>query len=201
MALAIVTHTVDAASNPYWIALIAVGGTVVGAAISAMTQALSSRRSSTSQLLAIHLQLDHATQEAIRQDRQRAYARFLLAAHSWNLLYLDVYDAVKDKKEPPNTQDADNEYVVAHSELDLLAGEEVARLVTNFYVQQTELMIKAKNGENVSAILTKHDKSMITLSALTAAMQRELGISGIPVDPATGLRTWPTADKTQSESS
>jgi hypothetical protein len=173
-------------ANPYWIALIAVLGTVVGAVISSVTQALTSRRSAADQLASLELQMDHGTQEAIRQDRRRAYTRFLSAMEQWNLLYIAVYNAVKAEHKPPARHVLWKEFVAARSEVNLLAGEEVARFARRIFRQYVESMEDAIKGNNPDK---GHAEGLVFPSMLLAAMQKELDIPGIPIDPTTGFFT------------
>jgi hypothetical protein len=65
------------------VALVAVGGTVVGAAISAATQAVAARSTFATQLKVLDRQAKHDADRAWREDRQRIYAEFLTAtAHN-----------------------------------------------------------------------------------------------------------------------
>lgn len=176
------------AAEPYWTALIAVLGTIVGATISAITQTLTNRRSSVNQMLAIQVQLDHAAREAIRQDRRRTYARFLLLAQRWDRLCSDVYIAVTNGDDPPVTDDPREELMACYSELDLLADEHLGRMAFTYLNEELRLMRHALDGEDPEEL--SKTEGQITPSALTAAMQKELGIAGIPVNPKTGWRIW-----------
>ena len=63
-------------TSPYVVALIGVLGAVVGASISALTQGIAAKSTSRAQATALQLQLDHQTQEAVRQQRFRVYSEF-----------------------------------------------------------------------------------------------------------------------------
>jgi hypothetical protein len=185
-----ITSSASSAPNPYWIALIAVLGAVVGAAIAAITQFFTARGSSASQLAALQSYMNHATQEGIRQERRRVYARFLLAMEKWNLLYLDTYEAAQSRWRwrLPKTEAAFEEYRIAHTELDLLAGEDLARLAQRMFNDSLRAMKDAEQGINPDR---GHSEGQVFPTQITAAMQAELNISGtIPVDPKTGLRIW-----------
>jgi hypothetical protein len=184
---AITTGTMQNAS-PYWIALIAVLGTAFGAAISASTQMLTTRRSSANQLAILKLQLDHQTSEALRQERRQAYVRFLIAKDKWESLYLDTYEAVKEKSDPPDTDEAYFEYGAALAQLDLFAGEKLARLANGLYNQDVNTMDGALEGKDPDE--TRQEGGVLPVQ-VTAAMQEELQfVGGVPIDPKTGIRVW-----------
>jgi hypothetical protein len=173
--------------NAYFVALIAVLGTALGAAISALTQMLTTRRSSAHQLAVLRLQLDHQTSEAVRQDRREAYIRFLLARDRWALLTLYTSAAVHDKEELPEDQGLDAEYAAARTQLDLFAGKKLARLAGNSFSQDMADMRAARKGENPENHQTE---GYVPPTELIAAMQEELLVDGVPIDPATGFRVW-----------
>jgi|SRR5215813_1779855 len=187
MSRAIATSTTIGV-NPLWIALIAVLGTVVGATISALTQVLTTRRLSVSQLTSMKLQLNHETQEAIRQERRQVYARFLLVRHKWTSTMLKVYEAVREEQDPPSTESLNEEYRTAYAELDLLATERLAQWADEVYQRDSQAMWRAQAGDQPYQILLSPEGGRAVME-LERAMRDELGIGGTrPFDPVTGLR-------------
>lgn len=177
------------AANPYWIALIAVLGTAFGAGISAITQMLTTRRSSASQLAILKLQLEHQTDEARRQERREVYTKFLLAHNHWELLCIRTYDALHDKEDPPSVGEAQMEYAAALAHLDLFAGKKLCRLANELFNQDQRLFGNAQTmRNNPSTYRPNGDMSPVVI---VAAMQNELQITGAaPINPQTGLRVW-----------
>jgi hypothetical protein len=193
MSSAIATSTTIRV-NPLWIAVIAVLGTVVGATISALTQVLTTRRSSVSQLTAIKLQLNHETQEAIRQERRQVYARFLVVRHKWTSMTSDICEAVQKKQDPLSTEALSEEYRTAYAELDLLATERLAEWADQVYWKDLQAMWRAHAGDQPYRTLEPEGGRAVM--ELERAMRDELGIGGTrPFDPVTGLRPFTPLDK------
>lgn len=165
--------------NAYWIALIAVLGTCVGAAISATTQIVTNRRSASIQQTAVERQLDHSTQEAIRQDRRTAYARFLRASNAWNRLYIEYYLAKMNKRSTPDIIEAQEELIAAHMGVSLLAGPEVSELAYRIFNQDLHSMSRARQGLNPDF---GHPRGFAFPAQLQNAMKMELGIRWISLE-------------------
>ena len=188
IASAAASANITPSANAYWIASIAVLGTALGAAISAITQMLTSRRSSASQLAILKLQMDHQTSEAIRQERQQAYARFLLAVDKWGVLCFLTYEAVLSKADLPGNDEAYVEYATAHTELDLLASRKLAALANKKFNQDVIVMNKIREGADY---YKSYPKGTITPGVLITAMQEELQLTGgFPINPEAGLGAW-----------
>lgn len=163
--------------NAYLIALIAVLGTIVGAGISGVVQFLTNNRLSSSQQSLIQLQLERSATEALRQDRRRVYARFLTSMDKWNRLYLDVYKAKSTDREVPNFDKEQREFALASSELDLVAGTDIAYIAHRIFNRYLRSMTRASNGLHPDV---GHREGMAFPTALLAAMHKELGVEGPP---------------------
>jgi len=176
-SLAVKVVTVN--PNAYLIALIAVLGTVVGAAISAITQFFTARGSSANQLTALQLSLKHATHEGLLQERRRTYTKFLLTMERWNLLCGDVYEAAQKGRSTPDVDVALEEYRAVHTELNLLAGRELADLAERQFNQDRDMMSSARDGIKPE----RNQSNAVSATALTAVMQEELNaILDISID-------------------
>lgn len=66
----------SARSTDYTAALIAVGGTLLGAGIASLSSAFVASRSARNQMAALDKQLEHATLEANRDERRRVYTSY-----------------------------------------------------------------------------------------------------------------------------
>jgi hypothetical protein len=82
------------ASSPYYIAFIAVAGTILGTLITSVTQSLTTKRTMLMQRDALKVQTDHESIEKIREERRRIYARYLHAMEVFNLLVLEMRQTV-----------------------------------------------------------------------------------------------------------
>src|SRR5215470_6513290 len=178
---------VAASPNAYLVALIAVLGAVVGAAISAITQFFTARRSSANQLTALELSLKHATHEGLRQERRRVYTRFLLAMEQWDRLCIEVYEAKKKSRKIPDYHSALKEYRAAHTELKLLAGKDLAMRAQDGFSQNLEMMRRARKGKKPD-----EHPNLVLPTVLTAAMQSEMNaIVSILMDHKKARRSRP----------
>src|ERR1035438_4334034 len=182
LAVASLSSDVGSTGNPYFVALIAVIGAVVGATIAAITQAMTSRTSSKNQLASLKMQLEHQTQESIRQERRRAYARYLYAMYKWENVALEVY--AKRYRERRKLRWSDfsdywNEYLDSLNEVDLLASDRVSRLAHTLLKNcsdNVEVALRGKNPDRGNPI----GEFPVTL---IAAMHDDLGvIAGFVLD-------------------
>jgi hypothetical protein len=103
------------------------------------------------------------------------------------LLTLYTSASVRDKEEPPEDDGIDSEYAAARTQLDLFAGKKLARLAGSSFNQDMADMRVARKGENPEDHYTE---GYVPPTELIAAMQEELLVDGVPVDPETGLRVW-----------
>jgi hypothetical protein len=174
--------------DPYIVALIAVGGTALGALILGIGSAISARRTSERQRIALQMQLDHQTTEAIRQERRSTYAAFLDAMERWNLLVNQVYRATIGDKELLTAQAALwDTWREAFCRVQLVAGRRVEELASGIFEQYVDEMEDAKAGRGPDP--DPHGSHRVFPISLIAAMQAELGITdGIRIDPKTRLR-------------
>jgi hypothetical protein len=183
-------------SSAYFIAFIAVVGTVVGASIAAITQVITARRSSRDQVSFLKLQLEHGSNEKLRDARRESYAAFLLAESQWERLAFEVYALPRRKRKRFDCSAQHRQYSSAHARLDLLAGEQVATMAMRVFNQDMTTMNDALNGDDPDGL----PPGSVFPTALVRAMQDELGIKDvIPIDPETGLRVWPYKDVPDDE--
>lgn len=173
-------------ANAYLVALIAVLGAVVGAGLSAATQVLTSRTSTKVQLATVNAQLEHQTQEALRQERQRIYAKYVDIQTQWDLITLETRHAVNNNKKIPARRRAlDRAYVSTQIEMSLVASEAVMEYAGRLRTNCQDDMKAAEEGKYPDSY--KH--LGYTRMGLMALMQQDLGIrDGVVVDIATGLR-------------
>jgi type II secretory pathway pseudopilin PulG len=174
-----------ATANAYVVALIAVLGAVIGAGLSAATQVLTSHTSTKLQLATVNAQLEHQTQEALRQERQRIYAKYFDIQTQWDLLTLETHHSVNNKKKIPDSRALDRTYTSTQIEMALVASETVMEYASKLRENCQADMHAAEEG--------KHPDSYVnptyTRMGLMALMQQDLGIKdGVVVDFATGLR-------------
>jgi len=182
-------HLADASTattaNAYVVALIAVLGAMIGAGLSAATQVLTSRTSTKVQLATVNAQLEHQTQEALRQERQRIYAKYLDIQTQWDLLVLETRDAVDKKKKIPPSRVLDRTFTSAQVEMVLVASETVMEYASKLRNNCQADMAAAEEGKFPEPYKYPH----LTRMGLMALMQHDLGIKdGVVVDSATGLR-------------
>jgi hypothetical protein len=174
----------------YITALIAVGGAIIGALIAGVTQSLTTRSASRNQLAALQLQLDHQTQDAIRKERLRTYARYLAALHALQSKTIDIYEAEVDRprwkrRKPIDLTKEVDELRDSAATVDLLATEQLSDLVTRMQNQMVTEIDMALSGENPDR---GHESGLVFPSMILAVMQAELGVrEGITVDQETGL--------------
>jgi hypothetical protein len=138
----------------------------------------------------LKLQLYHQTQESIRQERRRAYARYLNAMYKWETVALEVY--AKSRRERKKLQWSDfanywTEYSDSLHEVNLLASDQVSKLAHTLMKNcsdDVEVALRGENPDRGSPI----GEFPVTL---IAAMQEDLGVAGgFVLDPKTGLRVW-----------
>ena len=190
LAVASLSSSAGSSGNSYIVAFIAVIGAIVGAAIAAITQAMTTRISSKNQLASLKMQLEHQTQESIRQERRRAYARYLHAMYRWETAALEVYAKRPRKRKKLDESDFSgywNEYLDSLHEVDLLAGDRVSKLAHTLMKNCSDDIEVALRGENPDRGNPIGEFPV----TLTAAMQEDLGVTGgFVLDPETGLRIW-----------
>jgi hypothetical protein len=174
--------------NPYIVALIAVGGTIVGAIISGISSALTAGRAAKGQQAILQMQLNHQTIEANRQERRAAYAAFLDAMERWNLLVNDVLSGVIGDEDLKTAKAALwDTWRAAFCRLQLVAGERVEAIATQIFLQYIDDMEQAEAGRGPRP--HAHTPGQVFPVTLIGAMQAEVGISDGPrLDPETGLR-------------
>ncbi|MGH3403222.1 MAG: hypothetical protein ACRDRJ_12120 [Streptosporangiaceae bacterium] len=176
-------------TSPYIVALIAVGGTIVGAITSSVTQSLTSRRASRMQLEAIQAQLDHQTQEALRQARRELYTGFLAAYDEWNALTVHTYSLIRQRRarrKLPDRSVPSERLTAALRDMEVIASNPVADYAARMYDQARYMMDKALNGESPDL---GHSPEIVHPYGLIALMQKDLGVrDGIVLDPKTGFR-------------
>jgi len=182
-------HLADASTattaNAYVVALIAVLGALVGAGLSAATQVLTSRTSTKVQLVTVNAQLEHQIQEALRQERQRIYAKYLDIQTQWDLLTLETRSAVNNKKKVPDHGPLDRIYTSTQIEMTLVASEAVMEYASKLRNNCQDDMEAAEQGKYPDS----YKYPSYTRMGLMALMQQDLGIKdGVVVDFATGFR-------------
>lgn len=189
IGLASISSNSGSIGNPYFVAFIAVIGTVIGATIAAVTQAVTTRRASKEQLASLKLQMDHQTQEAIRQERRRAYARYLRAMYEWEIVALEIYR--KPRRERKRVRRSDylkywEEYQASLTDVDLLASDCVSKLAHRLMENCIDNVEVALQGENPDRGSPEGEYPV----TLIAAMQEDLSVAGgFILDPKTGLRS------------
>lgn len=188
IALASASSTPGNSSNPYFIAFIAVIGTMIGATIAAITQTITTRRSSQEQLISLKLQMEHQTQESIRQDRRRAYVRYLQAMYQWEISALYIYG--RSRRERKKVRPSDyvkywEEYQDSLTEITLLASDRVSRLAHRIMENCRDDVKMALRGESPDRGNPEGEFPI----TLIAAMQEDLGVAGGIFLDEIGLRS------------
>jgi hypothetical protein len=64
-------------ANPYLLTAIGVAGTLFGAVVAAVTQAVTGRAMRASQAQMLEMQTRHATEQLLREQRREVYAQFI----------------------------------------------------------------------------------------------------------------------------
>lgn len=104
MFLEIANSSVNSAD--YTVALIAVGGTVLGATIASLSAAVMASRSARNQMAALDKQLEHASLQANRDERRRIYANYNECMGRFHELIYSVNEfvlGVLKEKDPDGT--------------------------------------------------------------------------------------------------
>jgi hypothetical protein len=129
-------------ANPYLLTAIGVAGTLFGAVVAAVTQAVTSRAMRASQAQMLDIQTRHATEQLLREQRREVYAQFIRA--------LDEASALGGRRQHPEAHadgvptkeemdQANRKLLKLQRDLDLLATEKVertARAVQQYIVTQ-----------------------------------------------------------------
>jgi hypothetical protein len=176
--------TVEA--NPYLLTAIGVAGTLFGAVVAAVTQAVTSRAMRASQAQMLDMQTRHATEQLLREQRREVYAQFIRA--------LDEASGLGGRREHPEAHadgaptkeqmdQANRKLLKLQRDLDLLATEKVER--TAHAVQ--EYVVTEMYGHDIAGQPLLPRSKGATFAALLSYMREELGVTGgRTVDPETG---------------
>lgn len=176
--------TVEA--NPYLLTTIGVAGTLFGAVVAAVTQAVTSRAMRASQAQMLDVQTRHATEQLLREQRREVYAQFIRA--------LDEAGKLRGRRRHPKahadgvpTKDemdqVNQKLLKLQRDLDLLATEKVER--TAGAVRQ--YIVTQMYGYDIAGQPPPPRPKGATFAALLSYMREELGVTGgRTVDPETG---------------
>jgi len=173
-------------ANPYLLTPIGVVGTLFGAVVAAVTQAVTGRAMRASQVQMLEMQTRHATEQLLREQRREVYAQFIRA--------LDEAGELGGRRQHPElhadgtpTKDemnqANRKLLKLERDLDLLATEKVelaADAVRQYIVTQMY-------GYDIAGQPPPPRPKGATFAALLSRMREELGVTeGRKIDPETG---------------
>lgn len=173
-------------ANPYLLTAIGVAGTIFGAVVAAVTQAVTSRAMRASQAQMLDMQTRHATEQLLREQRREVYAQFIRA--------LDEASELEGRRLHPEARadgvptreemdQANQKLLKLQRDLDLLATEKVER--TARAVQ--EYTVTQMYGYDIAGQPPPPRPKGATFAALLSYMRDELGVTGgRAVDPETG---------------
>lgn len=176
--------TVEA--NPYLLTAIGVAGTLFGAVVAAVTQAVTGRATRASQAQMLDMQTRHATEQLLREQRREVYAQFIRALDEADELggrrrHPEAYsDGVPTKEE---MDQANQQILKLERDLDLLATEKVERTAAAV----REYSVTQMYGHDIAGQQPPSRPKGATFAALLSYMREELGVTGgRTVDPETG---------------
>ena len=168
----------DPSANAVVVALVAVGGTVVGALISAATQAVVARTTSANQLKVLEKQARHDADRAWREDRRAVYAEFLTAtARNADQIYA-FWHATPEQRGRNGFPDSVSVSasvagcIFALSNLSLIASPQVNDLAAALFKFCEQSSLAVLGGGEPPA---RPDE--ISNRAILVAMQRDLGLA------------------------
>lgn len=173
-------------ANPYLLTTIGVVGTLFGAVVAAVTQAVTGRAMRASQVQMLEMQTRHATEQLLREQRREVYAQFIRA--------LDEADELGARRRHPEphvdgapTKDemdqANRKLLKLERDLDLLSTEKVEQAAASL----REYIVAQMYGYDIAGRLPPPRPRGATFAALFSYMREELGVTeGRSVDPDTG---------------